>query len=180
MNKNLGNTYKGKIIKKKHKLIEKAKIKSKYYKLIQNEVDDTPDYIKEIFGTDKEEKKEKKDNELTYEDFESDEGSNSETEQKETSDKGKNKNKNKNNNNNKHKNKKPNPFAKAIKERNKEREEKKKEMEEKKRIKEENLEKKKEYFRNRKSIRHKLARKNRKGQPIMKNQLEYLLNKLEK
>lgn len=42
---------------------------------------------------------------------------------------------------------------------------------EKKRIKEENLEKKKEYFRNRKSIRHKLARKNSKGQPIMKNQV---------
>eukprot|EP00833_Pecoramyces_ruminatium_P015205 jgi/Orpsp1_1/1189237/evm.model.d7180000070488.1 len=178
MNRNLGNTYKGKIIKKKKKLIEKAKVKNKYFKTIQNEVDDTPDYIKEIFASDKKEEKEEKGeknvNELTYKDFESDEGSNSESEndkeevtkEEEKSSKGKNKNKK----NNKNKNKKPNPFAKAIKERNKEREEKRKEMEEKKRIKEENLEKKKEYFRNRKSIRHKLARKNSKGQPIMKNQ----------
>ncbi|ORY40327.1 hypothetical protein LY90DRAFT_704158 [Neocallimastix californiae] len=111
MNRNLGNTYKGKIIKKKRKLIEKSKVKNRYYKTIQNEEDDTPDYIKEIFATDKKEEKEKN---------------------------------------------------------------------EKERIKEENLEKKKEYYRNRKSTRHKLARKNSRGQPIMKNQLEYLLSKLEK
>jgi len=77
------------------------------------------------------------------------------------------------------KSKKPNPFAKLLAEHQKKQEEKKKEAEEARLAKEANMKQREQYYAKRKTTSAKLTAKTARGQPVMRNHIDHLLNKIK-
>ncbi|KAI9356596.1 hypothetical protein BD770DRAFT_411139 [Pilaira anomala] len=176
--------------KRKYELIHKATVKSQYYKTLNKEkdADDTPDYVKDIFGAPERtidnngnvvELKKEEVEEEEEEEFDLDQESSEEEEEEEGEEKQR-LNKRQKRIEAMSKLPKPNPFKSQLDERErrkKESEEEKKERQ--KKIKEEN-EARKKYFKDRKEERSKMLAKTKRGQPKMASQMDVLLAKIQK
>ncbi|KAG1211399.1 hypothetical protein G6F68_008451 [Rhizopus microsporus] len=141
-------------IKRKRELIHKATVKSQYYKELNQQKDDTPDYVKEVFGM----------QERTI-----DENGNVVELHKPEDEKEQGKRQNK-----------PNPFKSRMEESLK----RKRESEQERREKEEKLKEQKEqrhaYYKERSEKRRKMLSKTKRGQPKMAARMDVLLEKIEK
>ncbi|KAL0136386.1 hypothetical protein V8B55DRAFT_1590298 [Mucor lusitanicus] len=158
--------------KRKYDLIHKAQVKSQYYKeLNKDSKDDTPDYVKEIFGAERtidkdgnviELEREHVEEEEEEEEFDLDKSS-SEDEEEESDNEEPSRKKQRST-----KALKPNPFKAQLEEREK--------------LKKESLRKKarKEYYKERSEQRSKMLARTKKGQPKMASQMDVLLQKIQK
>ncbi len=141
---------------KKKIVLEKVKMKRQRQKLVQEVVDDTPDYIKQIFNVEKDEqpKLEVSDDESSV--VETVKGADKKPYQK------------------------PNPFAKLQQQREMEQEKKLQERLERDRVFKEREAKKTAYQMKRQRDRKHMLQRTKSGQPVMRNVVHQLLDKIKK
>lgn len=178
--------------KRKYELIHKATVKSQYYKDLNKEKDDdTPDYVKEIFGApertiDKDgnvvelEKPVEEDEEEV---FDLDEESSSEEEEEDDDDNDEEKqrlNKRQKRLEAMAKIPKPNPFKSQIEERERRKKESLDEKKERQQKQKEQHKARKAYYKDRSEQRTKMLARTKKGQPKMASQMDVLLSKIQK
>ncbi|KAI9317259.1 hypothetical protein BX666DRAFT_1857674 [Dichotomocladium elegans] len=172
------NPLERKVKKKKSELIQKAKIKGRYYKSIKkdNFSEDAPSYVKEIFsertiddeGNVVEYNSGKNDNKSTKKNHDNDDREYylNDTDSDEDG-------------NNKPRKHKPNPFKAQIEERDMKRKLTNEEREERQRQREEAEKAKKKYYKQRGQERGKMLSRTRKGQVKMAVEMDNLLNKIK-
>ncbi|KAI8148814.1 hypothetical protein BJV82DRAFT_505936 [Fennellomyces sp. T-0311] len=178
------NPLERKVKKRKHELIHKATVKKQYYKTIEkdNPQDDTPDYVKEIFG---ERTIDDDGNIVAYNSGKNDTpkeeeervhylGDESSDEEEEEDDNGKKKRKTHD------KQHKPNPFKAQLDERDRKRRLTKEEREKRDREFAEQAKDRQKYYNKRRRERSQMLAKNAKGQPKMARQMDNLLEKIQK
>ncbi|KAG1145774.1 hypothetical protein G6F37_005265 [Rhizopus arrhizus] len=173
------NPLQRKQLKRKKELIHKATVKSQYYKALKKDDDDTPDYVKEIFGA-QERTIDKNGNVVELEKTVDDEEFDMESEEEESEEEDTSKNKRQRMIDAAAKQHKPNPFKAEIEER----ERRKKESEEEKKARAEQYKKQKEerhtYYKDRSDKRRKMLAKTKSGQPKMAARMDVLLEKIQK
>lgn len=157
-------------IKRKRELIHKATVKSQYYKELNQQKDDTPDYVKEVKTKTKREKVGTQIMQVFgMQERTIDENGNVVELHKPEDEKEQGKRQNK-----------PNPFKSQMEESLK----RKRESEQERREKEEKLKEQKEqrhaYYKERSEKRRKMLSKTKRGQPKMAARMDVLLEKIEK
>ncbi|ORZ17148.1 hypothetical protein BCR42DRAFT_414009 [Absidia repens] len=183
--------------KKKQELIHKATVKSQYYKTLAKEhaVDNTPDYVKDIFEKTIDEngdvieyqsgatkrKQPKKDNEETV--FDLDQESSSDDSDEDSDDdeaNGRRSKKQKKDNKDTTKALKPNPFKAHLEEQRKRKQQTQEDRESRQKDKETKLAERKRYYQHRNKERGKMLAKNKNGQPNLATQMEILIGRIKK
>ncbi|CDS12070.1 hypothetical protein LRAMOSA04265 [Lichtheimia ramosa] len=179
------NPHERKVKKRKNELIHKAQVKRKYHKQIQkdNFDQDTPDYVKEIFG---ERTIDDEGNIVEYNNgqksapsktdqddrvFYLDESSSDESDEE---DKGKAKKKKT------EKTRKPNPFKSEIQQKEQRIKSVQEEQKRRQRERDDREYEKRKYYKQRERERGRLMSKTKKGQPNMAAQVDHLLSKIQK
>ncbi|KAI8077322.1 uncharacterized protein B0P05DRAFT_579677 [Gilbertella persicaria] len=160
--------------KRKYELIHKAQVKSRYYKELDKDDDEsTPDYVKEastIFilfkrTIDKDGNVVELEKEQDEQEFDLDQSSSSEEEEEEEQ---------------VQKRQKPNPFKSQIEERERTKQQLVQDKQERQKRIAESKEGKKKYYKERKEQRGKMLARTKRGQPNMAAQMDVLLNKIQK
>ncbi|KAG1470780.1 hypothetical protein G6F56_002485 [Rhizopus delemar] len=165
-------------LKRKQDLIHKATVKSQYYKTLNKQDDDTPDYVKDIFGA--QEKTIDKDGnvvelERSFNEEELDESEESDQE----SDQDENR-KNKRQQRIDALSKKPNPFKSQMAESEKRKRETAQEKEERNKEYKKKKEERHVYYKDRSEKRRQMLAKTKTGQPKMAARMNVLLEQIEK
>ncbi|KAI9275615.1 hypothetical protein BDA99DRAFT_495963 [Phascolomyces articulosus] len=193
------NPLERKVRKRKHELIHKATVKKQYYKSIEKEnpQDDTPDYVKEIFGErtidedgnvvaydsgkkDSAFEEEKEQDRVYYlDDASSSDEEEDDEEEDDDDDKGK-RSKKKSKMNSESKQHKPNPFKSQIDDRNKARKLTQEQRDKRDRDFAQQAKDRQQYYSKRRRERSQMLAKNSKGQPKMAKQMDHLLEKIQK
>ncbi|KAI8086681.1 uncharacterized protein BX664DRAFT_336496 [Halteromyces radiatus] len=174
--------------KKKQELIQKATVKSQYYKALAKEhADDTPDYVKEIFektidedgnvveyqsGTTKR-KREEIDSDKVF-DLDQEESSSDESDGSDQDQKTKKSTKDTT------KSHKPNPFKTQLEEQQKKKQLNQQEREARQKEIEQKMSERKRYYQQRNKQRGKMLAKNKNGQPNLATQMEILIGRIKK
>ncbi|KAG2202463.1 hypothetical protein INT47_013079 [Mucor saturninus] len=179
--------------KRKYELIHKATVKSQYYKTLNKDAEageDTPDYVKEIFGTpertiDKDGNVVELERENVEEEdqvFDLDEESSSEEEEDEKDDNEETQRLNKRQKRLEAMTRlpKPNPFKTQLQVREKRKLDSQQEKEERQKSFKEAKKARVEYYKGRSEERTKMLAKTKKGQPKMASQMDVLLGKIQK
>ncbi|KAI9245442.1 hypothetical protein BY458DRAFT_591240 [Sporodiniella umbellata] len=163
-------------IKRKRDLIHKATVKSQYYKTINKQDDDTPDYVKDIFG-----KQEKTvDSSGNVVDLQRSDVEESEPESQSESESEDESRKNKRQQRIDALSKKPNPFQSQMAESERRKRETADEKKERKELYKKQKEERHVYYKDRSDKRRQMMAKTKKGQPRMAARMNVLLERIEK
>ncbi|CEP11486.1 hypothetical protein [Parasitella parasitica] len=164
--------------KRKYDLIHKAQVKSQYYKeLNKNTNDDTPDYVKEIFGAER--TIDKDGNVVELERDEQEEHLDPSSSEEECEDNNDNDDKSRREQKSA-KSSKPNPFKVQLEERQRLRKESLNEKEERQKKYRQEKKARLSYYKGRSQERSKMLARTKKGQPKMASQMDVLLEKIQK
>ncbi|KAK9766247.1 hypothetical protein K7432_004814 [Basidiobolus ranarum] len=168
-----GAVYTDKVTKIKQKLIHNAKVKKEFYRTLKNEgVLETPDHLKSIF--------EEGGAEVEDSDISKYEKTRSDSEEETKSDDAQSTSKEKKTQGKPKSSSKPNPYKRAMADVERQEQERLAVIEAERKEREDALKKRQAYYRQRNNLKKKYTEKTSRGQPVMRGQINHLLDKIKK